>query len=144
MAYVKNWLHCVWGTKNRYPFLKGEFKRILINHIIENSKEKDIHIDHINGHLEHIHCLILLRPDLSLADAIRLIKGESSFWINRKSLTNGRFSWAVEYYAASVSQDDLPKVRRYIRNQDVHHQRQSWQEEYEEFLRLYGFEEFKG
>ncbi len=66
MAYVKNWIHCVWGTKNHLQFLVGESKFKIINHIRTNAKNKGIWIDIINGYREHIHCLISLNPDQSL------------------------------------------------------------------------------
>jgi REP element-mobilizing transposase RayT len=87
MAYVKVWIHCVWGTKNRHPFLKGQIKRDVIDHIRSNAKEKGIYIDLINGHVQHVHCLIRLRADQTLAKVIQLIKGESSFWINKTRKT---------------------------------------------------------
>jgi putative transposase len=139
MAYVKNWLHCVWGTKVKVPFLQGEMKYDLINHIRENAKTKGIHIDFINGHMQHIHCLISLNADQKLSDVMHLIKGESSYWINKNKKTNTRFEWAVEYFAISISEFDLPKVRNYIRNQEEHHKKRTWDDEYKEFLEKYSF-----
>jgi putative transposase len=91
MAYVKNWLHCVRGTKSRVPFLKDGIREVIIDHINENAKSKGIHIDIIDGYIQHLHCLILLYPDQSLSNVIRLIKGESSLWINRNHITRGKF-----------------------------------------------------
>ncbi|MGD0343096.1 MAG: IS200/IS605 family transposase [Bacteroidales bacterium] len=134
MSYVKNWLHCVWGTKNRVPFLNPDFRNILIIHIKENAREKGIYIDSINGHREHLHCLLSLNPDQSLSKVIGLIKGESSFWINKNRMTNLRFEWAEEYYSASVSGSHLNKVREYIRTQEAHHRKKSWEEEYNDLI----------
>jgi putative transposase len=139
MAYVKNWLHCVWGTKDKIPFLLSEPKYEIINHIRTNAKVKNIYIDYINGHKEHIHCLISLNPDQSLSKVMQLIKGESSFWINKNNLTHNKFEWADEYFAVSVSESQLEKVRNYIRNQAEHHKIKSWAEEYEEFIKQYDF-----
>jgi len=144
MAYVKNWLHCVWGTKNRLPFLKGKMKKEIIDHIRTNARAKEIHIDFINGHMEHIHCLLRLSPDQTLSKVIQLIKGESSYWVNKNRQSKLRFEWAVEYFAASVSESDLPKVRGYIKNQEEHHIIKSWDEEYTEYLTLHGFENSQG
>jgi putative transposase len=144
MAYVKNWLHCVWGTKNRIPYLSGDKKDIVIEHIETNAKEKGIYIDSINGYNEHLHCLLSLHPEMALSKVIQLIKGESSYCINSNKLTKYKFSWAVEYYAVSVSESHVPNVRKYIINQEEHHRRKSWQKEYEEFIRKYGFERFPG
>lgn len=134
MSYVKNWLHCVWGTKNRLPFLTREVKYDILDHIRQNAKEKSIYIDSLNGHTEHIHCLISLNPDQSLSHVIQLIKGESSFWINSNRMTKYKFVWAVDYFAVSVSESHIQRVRRYIRNQEEHHRKKSWDEEYNEFI----------
>jgi putative transposase len=139
MSYVKNWLHCVWGTKGRIPFLKGKIKFDLINHIRENSKGKGIYVDYVNGYADHIHCLISLNPDQSLSKVIQMIKGESSFWINRNYKPSMKFEWADEYFAVSVSESGLTAVRKYIENQEVHHKTKSWDEEYKDFLTQYNF-----
>jgi REP element-mobilizing transposase RayT len=137
MAYVKNWLHCVWGTKSRTPFLTAEKKLQIINHIKTNAKSKTIYIDCINGHLDHVHCLISLNPDQSLSKVIQLIKGESSFWINKNGIINSKFEWADEYFGISVGESELHRVREYIRNQEEHHRLRTWEEEYNEFIMDY-------
>jgi REP element-mobilizing transposase RayT len=144
MAYVKNWLHCVWGTKNRIPFIKGELKLDLIRHITENAKKKNIHIDIINGYRQHIHCLISLNADQKLSEVMQLIKGESSYWINKNKKTSTKFEWADEYFGISISESDLPNVRNYIKNQEEHHRAKTWDEDYNEYLKKYGFEEHQG
>jgi putative transposase len=144
MSYVKNWLHCVWGTKNKTPFLIGSVKNDIISHILANAKDKHLYIDKINGHSQHLHCLISLSPDDSLSKVIQLIKGESSFWINKNRLTKFKFEWAVEYFAVSVSESQIHKVREYIKNQEEHHRKKTWDEEYMEFMTEYGLERFPG
>jgi putative transposase len=144
MPYVKNWLHCVWGTKDRFPFLSGEMKYEVIKHIRTNTKTKNIYIDFLNGHSEHIHCLLSLNPDQSLSKVMQMIKGEASFWINKNGLTKRKFEWAEEYFAVSVSESHLPKVREYIKNQEEHHRVKKWEEEYKELLEQYGFDVFQG
>jgi putative transposase len=144
MSHVKNWLHCVWGTKNKVPFLKGQMRYDLIEHIRSNAQSKNIYIDFINGYSDHIHCLISLNPDQSLGKVIQLIKGESSFWINRSGLASGRFEWAIEYFAVSVSESHLHKVREYIKNQEEHHRKKNWEEEYYELMDEYGFPKHQG
>jgi putative transposase len=143
MAYVKIWLHCVWGTKNRTAQLTREVLPELTDHIRVNSKAKGICIDTINGHREHIHCIISLGPDQTLAKVIQLIKGESSFWINRKGLNRYKFEWAVEYYGVSFGESDLDKVRLYIKNQELHHTGKTWEDECNEMMVKYGFVNFQ-
>ena len=84
MAFVKIMIHAVWGTKNREPYLTKDIRTVIINHIKENARSKEIFIDTLNGYTEHLHCLLGLNADMSISKAMHLIKGESSFWINKK------------------------------------------------------------
>lgn len=135
MAYVKIYIHAVWGTKNRYPYLTPDVKTTVIDHIKDYSKTKQIHIDCINGASEHLHCLLALNADMSIAKTMNLIKGESAFWINKNKITGVKFEWADEYYAVSVSESGLQDVRAYIKNQEEHHRKIHFKEEYESFLK---------
>jgi putative transposase len=144
MAYVKNWLHCVWGTKNRIHFLKPERKYEIISHIRTYAGSKGIYIDFLNGHSEHLHCLLLLNCDQTLSKVMQLIKGESSFWINRSKLVKIKFEWADEYYGVSVSESHLDVVREYIKNQEEHHRTLTWENECDEFIKKYGFNKYQG
>ncbi|GAG75362.1 unnamed protein product [marine sediment metagenome] len=144
MSYVRIWVHCVWETKNNVPYFTNTNKNNIIGHIRENAREKDIYVDFINAHKEHIHCLISLNPDQSISKVMQLIKGESSFWINRNKIIKTRFEWADEYFAVSISESDVNKVREYIKNQEEHHRKKTWQEEYTEFMEKYGFIRMKG
>lgn len=75
---------------------------------------------------------------------MQLIKGESSFWINKNQLTKEKFEWQDEYFAVSVSESQLYRVRNYIKNQEQHHRKKTFQEEYDEFIAKYGFQKFQG
>ena len=117
MPFVKVYLHCVWSTKNRIPYLDSiELRQKVWNHIRENAIQKGIYIDFINGYSDHCHCLISLGVDQNIQKVIQLIKGESSFWINKNELTKEKFQWQEEYFAVSVSESILDKVREYIKN----------------------------
>jgi REP element-mobilizing transposase RayT len=144
MAYVKNWLHCVWGTKNRIHFLLPERRYEIINHIRTNAGSKGIYIDFLNGYSEHLHCLLLLNCDHTLSKVMQLIKGESSCWINRCKIVKTKFEWADEYYGVSVSESHLNAVREYIKNQEEHHRKMTWVEECDEFIEKYGFGKYQG
>ena len=140
MPFVKVMIHAVWGTKNREPFLTSEIRALVIKHIKENAKVKGIHIDSINGYTEHLHCLFGLNADMSLSKAMQLIKGESAYWINKNNLIKNKFEWADEYYAASVSESVLEKVRAYIDNQEQHHKKVTFSKEYQDFIDKYKFD----
>jgi len=74
---------------------------------------------------------------------MQLIKGESSFWINKNKLTKTKFPWQDEYFVVSVNESTLPSVRKYIANQEEHHQKVSFNDEFEMFLKRAGFQKFK-
>jgi REP element-mobilizing transposase RayT len=80
-----------------------------------------------------------LNTDITIAKTLQLIKGESAFWINQEKLTNPKFEWADEYFAASVSESQLNKVRDYINNQEEHHKKTTFATEYEKFIAKYNF-----
>ena len=139
MAYVKILIHAVWGTKNREFVITKQLRAEILNHIKENAKTKEIFIDSLNSQPDHLHCLLYLNADMSISKAIHLIKGESSFWINQQKLTKTKFEWADVYFAASVSESQKNKVRTYINNQDEHHKKLNFTEEYSKFLESYGY-----
>lgn len=144
MPFVKVYIHFVWSTKNRLPYLNSRAARVkLWEHMKDNAKQKGIFIDTINGYQEHCHCLISMGSDQTISKIMQLIKGESSFWINREHLCDHKFEWQDEYFAVSVSPSDLPRVREYIRNQEEHHSRKSFTEELEDYLEKNGFQKFK-
>ncbi len=144
MPFVKVYIHFVWSTKNRYSFLHSKELRLKVwNHIRENALKKGIFIDFINGYSDHCHCLVSLGIDQSIQKVIQLIKGESSYWINKNGLTNEKFEWQDEYYAISVSESKLNNVREYIKNQEEHHLKKTFQQEYEEFNEKNEFDNFK-
>jgi putative transposase len=141
MPFIKVYIHFVWSTKNRQPYLNSKELRLKVwKHIKANAKTKGIFIDFISGYSDHCHCLISLGTDQTIQKVMQLIKGESSFWINKNQLTKEKFDWQDEYFAVSVSESVLDKVRNYIKNQEEHHRKKSFQEEYEEFISKYDFE----
>ncbi|MFA4851890.1 MAG: IS200/IS605 family transposase [Bacteroidales bacterium] len=139
MPFVKVMIHAVWGTKNHHPFLTKEIKQKVIAHIKENARKKQIFIDRLNGHTEHLHCLFGLNADMSIAKVMQLIKGESAYWINKVKLTKTKFEWADEYFAVSVSESLLDRVQAYIDRQEEHHKKVTFMQEYEEFIKKYNF-----
>ena len=140
MGYIKIWIHLVWTTKNHEPLLTKEIRQHVFNHIRENALKKNIYIDFINGHSEHIHCLISLGSGQNIDNILMLLKGESSHWINKQNLLKEKFKWQKEYFAVSVSESAVNRVRDYIKNQENHHKKKSFHYEYQEFIRKYKFE----
>ncbi len=143
MPFVKVYIHFVWCTKNRIPFLASpEIRKQLWQHIRENAKEKNIFIDFVNGYNNHFHCLVSLGIDQTIQKTMQLIKGESSFWINKHDLIKQKFEWQDEYFAVSVSESGIDKVREYIKNQEAHHHKKTFEQEYNNFISEYNFQKF--
>ena len=143
MSWVRVWVHFVFSTKNFNRILKPqELRNKLFHHILENAKQKEIFIDSLNGFENHIHCLISLSKDLSISKTMQLIKGESSHWFNHQGFSK-KLVWQDDYWAVSVSESHLESVRNYIKNQEEHHRRISFEEEVNNFMKKYGWERFK-
>ena len=122
--------------------MTSDKRKQVFDHIRENAIDKGIYIDFINGHLEHVHCLISLGSGQNIDKILMLLKGESTYWINKNKIFMGKFEWQEEYFAVSVSESAVNRVREYIKNQEKHHRKKSFHEEYNEFMRKYGFDKF--
>jgi putative transposase len=144
MPMIKIWIHLVWATKSRQPLLDKSIRQNVFQHMRDNAKQKDIYVDFINGHVDHVHLLISLNAEQTIAKTVQLIKGESSYWINKHQLCNEKFEWQDDYFAVSVSESGVDAVREYIKNQEIHHAKKTFQQEYDEFMEKYGFRLMKG
>lgn len=90
-------------------------------------------MDFVNGYFDHCHCLFKLPSKWSVADVAKQLKGESSHWINEELLTENRFEWQDEYYAESIHESQVGRVREYIRKQEEHHKDENFEKEMERF-----------
>ncbi len=138
MPYCKIMIHAIWSTKNRTHLIGKELKPMLLQYIKENSFKKNIHIDVLNCVADHIHLLISLGADQTIAKTIGLIKGESSNWVNKQNFSSSKFEWQDEYIALSVSVSMVEKVRSYIGRQEEHYKKKTFTEEYDEFIKSSG------
>ncbi|RCK73333.1 MAG: putative transposase [Ignavibacteriae bacterium] len=102
--------------------------------IIKNEDQKLIAI---NSMPDHLHMLIGMKPDVALSDLIRIIKSNSSKFINEQKFTHGKFNWQEGFGGFSYSHSQLDIVIRYIQNQEKHHSRKTFREEYLEILKKY-------
>jgi putative transposase len=143
MPFIKLWVHLIWSTKNRDSLISKELKPKLLAHIRENAKTKDAYIDTINCVSDHIHMLISFKGEQSVSKVVQLLKGESSFWVNKNKLSSYKFEWQDEFIAVSVSESAVASVREYINNQEEYHRVKSFKEEYDLFVKKYGFEKLK-
>ncbi|MCP9290348.1 IS200/IS605 family transposase [Gracilimonas sediminicola] len=127
------WVHAVWSTKDRLPLLKRYFRGELNIYIKENSLEWGIQVDVVNGMQDHLHVLFKLPTTVSVADAIKQMKGASSRWVNENYYPTGKFEWQQGYGVFSVGRNEINRVRNYIYNQEYHHQNRSFQDEIKQF-----------
>jgi REP element-mobilizing transposase RayT len=144
MSYVKIWIHAVWTAKKRRPLLSFDTRKTLFQHVHKNALEKEILMEMVNGHNNHVHCLFRLKNNQSVDWVMQMIKGESSYWFNKNNLGEQKLSWQKEYFAVSISESQVNKVKKYIANQEEHHKKKTWEEEYNEFIKKYGFKIIKG
>jgi len=112
--------------------MDGDLRRRVCRHIAENAVSKNICLDSINGSADHLHALISLDSDQTIAKIAQLLKGESSHWVNQESVGRLKFEWQDDYFAESVSWSALSSVRRYIADQEEHHRKKSFAEEFAE------------
>ena len=136
-SYSKIWIHLVWSTKDRLPYLTKEIKNKVIFHIRKKAKTEGIYVDTINGAEDHVHCLIELGLKRSIAEVVSLLKGESSHWVNEQALMKFHFNWQIGYGAFSLAESQLDTVRRYILNQEEHHKAKTFEQEYNKLLKTY-------
>jgi len=139
-AYTKLYIHYIWSTKMREKSLSNDLVKKLNQHVRDYAGSSGIFIVETNGYLDHCHLLIDLPPSQSPAQAINLIKGEASHWINSNNLVKGKFAWQDKYSAFSVSASQKEKVASYIRNQAMHHTKMTFAEELKMLYERYGLQ----
>ncbi|HLF19180.1 MAG TPA: IS200/IS605 family transposase [Bacteroidota bacterium] len=136
-TYTQIYIQVVFAVKGRMNLIRREWKEELFKYItgiVRNEKQKLIAI---NGVLDHIHILLGIKPDIALSDLVSDIKANSSRFINDKRFVRGRFSWQEGFGAFSCSHRELDSVIHYIANQEEHHSKKTFREEYEEMLKAY-------
>ncbi len=138
-SYNKIWIHAIYATKDRQPLIWENVEQVIYDHMKGQLLEMNCPVRIINGMREHVHLLFLLNPQVALTDVLKQVKGNTSHWINEKDITKEKFAWQGGYAAYSVSESQLEKVYQYILNQKQHHGKKSFAEEYEEFIKVHGF-----
>lgn len=139
MSWTRIWIHGVFATKYRAPVLRDEIRMGVFMHIKTYAMSKGIELDVVNGYHDHAHCLICLARGQTLADVMKIIKGESAYWINKNKLTKTKFVWQDDYWAVSVSEKHVTRVRGYILRQEEHHKGKTFETEINRFMLKYGW-----
>jgi len=136
-TFSQIFIQTVFAVNCRLSLIRPEFKEELYKYmtgIVRNNGQKLISI---NGISDHVHILIGLKPAMALADLVRDIKADSSNFINEKKWVRGRFSWQEGYGAFSYGHSQLDTIIRYIQNQEQHHRRRSFKDEYLTWLKKF-------
>ena len=132
--------HVIFSTKERAPSIQPEWKPNLLAYmggIIRELRGKAVAIDSTD---DHVHMLLWMPPTISISDALRVLKTNFSRWVNQHRGKRQTFAWQAGYGAFSVSHSNAPAVVKYIRGQENHHRRVSFQEEFVAFLKTNGIE----
>ena len=127
-------LQLVFAVQNRIALIHPSWKDELYRYITGIIHTHGHKLIAINGMPDHVHVLIGMQPSQSLSELMQDIKGSSSKWINENRLVPGKFQWQQGYGAFSYSKSQLPTVINYILNQETHHKRKTFIEEYKEIL----------
>jgi REP element-mobilizing transposase RayT len=137
-SYSCCWLHMTWAVKNRERQLTKEIRRQLHAHIHQYAKGKNIFLKTCFVNPDHVHVLIDLPTNLAIEQVAKLLKGESSHWINSERLTPDSFQWQRGYGAFSICPSKLEVACQYIAGQEAHHRQQTFQEEIKALVLRYG------
>ena len=139
-TYTQLHLQFIFAVKYRAAMIQSSWKESLhkyITGVFQKNKHKMLQV---NSMPDHLHILIGLRPEQSISSIIQNVKTESSKWINNQKLTPAKFEWQDGYGAFSYSKSHLSRVIRYIQQQEQHHRKQTFIQEYKSFLNAFGIE----
>jgi REP-associated tyrosine transposase len=129
--------HIIFSTKDRVPYLRPDLRDRLFRYMAGIAHGIEASDVVVNGVADHVHLMLTLPPALSVATAVNKIKANSSKWIHEQRLLPRAFAWQAGYAAFSVSPSKIAEVIRYIENQEAHHQKISFQDEYLSFLKAH-------
>ncbi len=131
--------HLIFSTKDREPLIVPEIKSELFAYLGGLTRELKGKAYGINGTTDHVHMLINLPPVVSISEALRFIKSNSSGWVHDK-WPQRSFAWQLGYGAFSVSKSNAPEVLKYIGNQEYHHRKVSFKDELVDLLHKHEIE----
>jgi len=136
-TFSQVYIQTVFAVENRQSLITPTFKEDLYKYITGIVKNQGQKLIAINGMPDHVHILIGLKLAMALADLVREIKADSTNFINEQKLVRGRFNWQEGYGAFSYGHSQLDRIIRYLQNQESHHARRSFKDEYMSLLRKF-------
>jgi len=132
--FTQIYVHIVFAVKKRESLLNDKIR----NHIFEYMSGIATTMKHksiiINGVANHVHILLGLNPAISISNTVYSLKRSSSLYINKEKMCDGKFAWQEGYGAFTYSRSQIKNVYRYIQNQEMHHKKKSFRDEYVDFL----------
>ena len=134
-TYTQIHIHSVFAVQNRMSLISAHWNERLYQYITAIIQNKGHKLLSINGMPDHVHILFGMRPTQSLSDLMQDVKGDSSRWINENHFVLGKFSWQEGYGGFSYSKSQISAVAKYIENQEKHHERKTFIEEYLKMLK---------
>ena len=136
-TYVQNIIHIVFSTKKRRKMIPRDMKERFWSYIAGICKHEKIFVHSIGGMEDHIHLLLQIPPTMALAKAVSTVKSNSSRWMKQEIKD---FAWQEGYGGFAVSKSKVPVVMRYIRNQEQHHKKMTFEQEFRALLEKHGIE----
>ena len=137
-SLAKIWTHLVFSTKERYPFLTDkDIRQDLHAYLAKTLKKNNCPTLIVGGVADHVHALFVLSKNHSIASIVWEVKRSSSKWVKTQDAALRKFYWQEGYGAFSVSQSHVEQVEKYILNQEAHHRKKSFQDEFRSFLKRY-------
>jgi putative transposase len=133
-------MHCVFATKERRPLIVPALQSRLWPYLGGIARENGMKALEVGGVSDHIHILLSLPATLAISKAVQLLKGNSSKWIHETFPEHRHFAWQEGYGAFSIGVSGVDDTVAYIRGQEEHHQKRSFREEVEVFLKKHGLE----
>jgi putative transposase len=128
-------MQCIFAVKYSAALISKTWKERLHKYIIGIVNNNGHRVLSINSMPDHLHLFFGMRPHQSLSDLMRLVKGDSSEWINAEKLVNGKFRWQEGYGGFSYAKSQCDNVIKYINNQEEHHKKTTFLQEYREMLK---------
>jgi REP element-mobilizing transposase RayT len=138
-SFASVYLHIVYSTKKREPFITTELRTKLYAYLRTTAQGTGTKLLDIGGMPDHVHLLLSFGREVTIAEAVKTIKGASSRWVHDK-FPHLPFEWQAGYGSFSVGFPELPALRVYIANQETHHTSVTFQDEYRELLSRHGLE----
>ena len=133
-------IHVIFAVQNRMSLIQKSWSERLYQYMIAIIQKHEHKVLSIGGMPDHIHILFGFRPTQALSNLMQEVKRDSSEWINQQRLVMGRFSWQEGYGAFSYSKSHIAQVAKYIEEQEEHHKKRTFIDEYKKILKDFDLE----